>query len=170
MLKARSVVATSKCIATIGSVSSTGIRVWRSAHARWGSAEAAQERMEGNLQKGNNPAAQVGGASFAKHPTPPARWSSAALSAPKRDRTSETASGACGPLLLPKARYGRYPNADPAGRHRLRGNRNSPTTFAAQHKRGVATHKAENFMCRRMVVVKIVNAIAPLRRPAVAFE
>jgi hypothetical protein len=46
----------------------------------------------------------------------------------------------------------------------------SVSILAAQHQLGVPACKAEHFMRRRMVMVKIVNAVAPLRRPTITLE
>ena len=42
--------------------------------------------------------------------------------------------------------------------------------FSAKHQTGVAGREAEDFMGSGVIVVEIVDAVAPLRRPAVTLE
>src|ERR1035437_93876 len=42
--------------------------------------------------------------------------------------------------------------------------------FAAEDEAGVGGGGSQNFVCRGVVVMEVVNPIAPLRRPAVAGE
>ena len=48
--------------------------------------------------------------------------------------------------------------------------RDFAAAFSAQHQARMASRKSENLVRRGVVVVKIVDAIAPLRRPAVSLK
>src|SRR3984957_5227770 len=43
-------------------------------------------------------------------------------------------------------------------------------TFSAENEVGMATGKAKDFVCGGVVVVEVVDAVAPLRRPSVSGE
>ena len=42
--------------------------------------------------------------------------------------------------------------------------------LAAENELGMPAHNAENFMCRGVIVVKVVNAVTPLWRPAIKLK